>query len=261
MQATLIRMINIMFIILLCAMASVVLAEPDSSIPIAGPLPTDMTTRNTEEVGTVSTPTIDGGIINAAGNHDAQMQISVGSGSFVPQELHISMTSIKKMNDAKNMTTMSIPSSIYQTRARTVFNNAMATGKLAYVVNLAAEQHLPVSLALIPIVESQYQDNAVSPKGALGAWQLMPQTAKLYHVNNPHAFADATVGALALLQQLHAKFGNWNLAFAAYNAGEGRVEKALAKNPNATSIEELDLPIETKNYVESINALQQTFVI
>ena len=115
------------------------------------------------------------------------------------------------------------------------------------------EMQLPASVALIPLIESGYQ-NVVSPKGAAGVWQLMPAVAHDYGITPAERFQfePATDTALKLLRQLHQKFGSWELAFAAYNAGATRVETALHQQPKATSIQELNLPIETQQYVKKI---------
>ncbi len=102
------------------------------------------------------------------------------------------------------------------------------------------------------MVESHYQTNAVSPKGATGAWQLMPETAKAYGLNNQTRknFIASTDVALHLLSDLHQQFGNWTLAFAAYNAGSTRVKQAFVHHSTVQEIEALDLPWETTRYVQ-----------
>ena len=72
-------------------------------------------------------------------------------------------------------------------------------------------------MALVPIVESNYNRNAVSPKGAGGAWQLMPKTAGDYGLssNQRFDFTSSTGVAIQLLNDLYQQFGNWALVFAA----------------------------------------------
>jgi membrane-bound lytic murein transglycosylase D len=136
---------------------------------------------------------------------------------------------------------------------------AAVTGKLTYILNQSDQKQLPASVALLPVVESAYQDNAISPKGAAGLWQLMPETARENGISpeNRTDFIPSTQAALNYLKQLHEQFGNWTLAFAAYNAGQERVMQALQKNPAATSLEELDLPKETKNYINALISIDQ----
>ncbi len=143
-------------------------------------------------------------------------------------------------------------------------NAASRDGKMDYVLKMSKKMHLPPSLAVVPIVESNYKIKMISSKGAAGAWQLMPETARDYGIKLKERFklAESTKAALHLLKDLHDKFHNWELAFAAYNAGGTRVEHAMKKNPEALSIEELDLPRETKEYVyriRKINALIMEF--
>lgn len=120
-----------------------------------------------------------------------------------------------------------------------------------YILTKLNELQLPQELALIPIIESEYNSKAVSPKGAGGLWQLMPKTAGDFGLSDDDRFQlePSTLAALRYLKQLYKKFGKWELAIAAYNAGSSRVEKALSKNPNAKSVQELNLPEETINYV------------
>jgi len=132
-------------------------------------------------------------------------------------------------------------------------------GKLDYVLKISERMHLPPSVAVVPIVESNYRNRLVSNKGAAGIWQLMPQTARDYGIKLEERFqlAASTNAALHLLKDLHTKFDNWELAYAAYNAGEKRVHDAIKKNPKAITIEELDLPKETKEYVNRLKKLNQ----
>ncbi len=138
---------------------------------------------------------------------------------------------------------------------------AAKNGKLAYVLKQSQHQGLPVEVALVPMVESHYDENALSPKGALGAWQLMPKTAEALGLapQNRTDFEAETDAALQYLQQLHQQFGNWPLAYAAYNAGPGRIKRALLQNPTAPSLETLDIPPETKRYVKALEDLNRVF--
>lgn len=136
-------------------------------------------------------------------------------------------------------------------------NAASKDGKLDYVLKISARMHLPASVAVVPIIESNYRNSTLSHKGAAGIWQLMPETAKDYgiKVEERYQLAPSTKAALHLLKDLHAKFDNWELAYAAYNAGGKRVQDAVKRNPAATSIEELDLPRETKEYVNRLKKI------
>jgi len=136
---------------------------------------------------------------------------------------------------------------------------AASGGQLNHVLNVAKKANVPASVAIVPMVESNYNKNAVSPKGAGGAWQLMPGTAKDYGLSSKDRFDfdRSTDVAIELLNNLHEQFGDWLLTFAAYNCGAQCVINALKKNPNAKDFDDLSLPTETRNYVHKIIAYHQ----
>jgi hypothetical protein len=109
----------------------------------------------------------------------------------------------------------------------------------------AAENELPVEFfARVIWQESRFNARAVSPKGALGIAQFMPQTANFRGLADPFDPIDALKNSASYLRDLRAQFGNLGLAAAAYNAGPGRVSAWLSsKRP---------LPTETRNYVAII---------
>lgn len=123
---------------------------------------------------------------------------------------------------------------------------------------------LPMELALLPLVESSLNPHAVSSAGAMGAWQFMPATAKNYDLRISRLIDErknvqaATRAALRYLKRLHEQFGDWPLALAAYNWGEGNVARAIARNRaagRAADYLSLRLPAETRNYVPQLFAL------
>jgi membrane-bound lytic murein transglycosylase D len=130
----------------------------------------------------------------------------------------------------------------------------------AYVVDEVRARQMPMEIALLPIIESTLNPYAFSPSGASGLWQLIPSTAKQYGVTIDWWYdgrrdpVDSTAAALDYLTYLHDEFGDWLLAIAAYNGGEGRVKRALARSPRADFFD-LDLPQETKRYVPKLLAL------
>lgn len=134
--------------------------------------------------------------------------------------------------------------------------------KVAYVLKKTQELGLPSTLAVVPIVESNYKSQTVSPKGAAGDWQLMPSIAKQYGISNQSRFNfySSTTVALQYLKELHETFNSWPLALAAYNAGPYRVQHALRKNPETTEVSQLDLPNQTKQYVAKIMRLNQVIL-
>ena len=138
---------------------------------------------------------------------------------------------------------------------------------IAHLVNALDERYLPVELALLPAVESGFLPHGVSVDNAVGLWQIVPITAKEIGITRTRWFdgrADiitSTTAAIDYLSYLNAEFdGDWELTLAAYNAGPGRVRRAIKRNASAgkgTSFIDLDLPQETKNYLPKFAALVQ----
>jgi membrane-bound lytic murein transglycosylase D len=142
-----------------------------------------------------------------------------------------------------------------------------ATPYIYYIVEELEKRNMPLDLALLPIVESAYQPFAHSPSRAAGIWQFIPGTGKHYGLKQ-NAWYDgrrdivaSTDAALNYLQKLHNDFnGDWLLALAAYNAGEGNVGRAVAqsvgkgKNGDFWS---LQLKNETLGYVPSLMAVAE----
>ncbi len=134
-----------------------------------------------------------------------------------------------------------------------------------YIINQLRKNNLPVELALIPLIESAYDPLATSPAQAAGLWQFVPITAKEYGLKQSSHFDErrdliaSTTTAINLLQNLNSRFdGDWLLTLAAYNAGEGRIRKAIEKNQAKglpTNYWSLDLPAETMHYVPKILAI------
>ena len=122
---------------------------------------------------------------------------------------------------------------------------------------------LPIELALIPFIESEFNPNDHSSKGATGLWQLMPQTAKELGVKVKSGYdgrrnvVASTDAALAFFNDLGNNFkGNWELAIAAYNCGPGKVEYAVRRNGDS-NFWNLHLPQETKYYVPRLLAVAE----
>lgn len=148
----------------------------------------------------------------------------------------------------------------YLRSAPTLDIEVQAKRYLAYVVDEVRQRQLPMELALMPIIESTLNPYAHSRSGAAGLWQLIPPTAKHFGVTMDWWYdgrrdpVDSTAAALDYLTYLHEEFGDWLLAIAAYNGGEGRVRRALSGSPNADFFD-LNLPVETKRYVPKLLAL------
>jgi membrane-bound lytic murein transglycosylase D len=136
---------------------------------------------------------------------------------------------------------------------------------LFHIVEELERRDMPTELALLPFIESAFNPQAVSSAKAAGMWQFMPATGKHFELKQ-NAFRDdrrdvlaSTRAALDYLQKLYGMFGDWQLALAAYNWGEGSVGRAIAKNQRAgrgTSYSELNMPMETRFYVPKLQAMK-----
>ena len=136
---------------------------------------------------------------------------------------------------------------------------------LFYVVGEVEKRGMPSEIALLPMIESAYNPIANSRSKAVGIWQFIPSTGRLYGLKQDwwhdkrRNVMEATNAALDYLQKLHTLFGSWDLALAAYNAGEGTVGRAIAKNRAKglpTDYAHLKLPRETKDYVPKLQAIK-----
>ncbi len=133
------------------------------------------------------------------------------------------------------------------------------------IVEQIEANNLPFELALLPVVESTFDPYAYSYAGASGLWQFMPISGARFGLRQDWWYDGrrdvyaSTRGALRYMQILHRYLGDdWLYAFAAYNSGEGRVERAIAKNRKAgmpVDYWNLDLPKETEKYVPKFLAL------
>lgn len=134
---------------------------------------------------------------------------------------------------------------------------------LYYVVEEVEKRGMPMEIALLPMIESAYNPMALSPMKALGIWQFIPSTGSLYGLKQNAWFdgrrdvVSATQAALDYLQALYGMFGDWELALAAYNCGEGCVAHAQARRKGkAVDYASLKLPAETRQYVPKLVALR-----
>jgi membrane-bound lytic murein transglycosylase D len=136
---------------------------------------------------------------------------------------------------------------------------------LFHIVEEVQKRGMPTEIALLPMIESAFNPQAYSRSRASGIWQFIPSTGKNFGlkqnwwVDNRRDVTAATNAALDYLQKLHGMFGTWDLALAAYNAGEGTVQRAIDKNRRQglpTDYQNLSLPPETKNYVPKLQAIK-----
>ena len=134
------------------------------------------------------------------------------------------------------------------------------------LIPILEDEGIPQEIAAVVVVESGGRRNALSPKGALGLWQLMPDTARRYGLvvtplNDDRLDVEKSTRAAAhYLNDLYQQFGSWPLTFAAYNAGERAVQKAVyrAGTPDFIQLSRLHLlPEETRNYVPAVLSAMQ----
>ena len=136
---------------------------------------------------------------------------------------------------------------------------------LYHVLEEVQSRGMPTELALLPFIESAFNPQAMSSARASGMWQFMPATGRDYTLRQ-NIFRDdrrdvlaSTRAALDYLERLHRMFGDWHLALAAYNWGEGNVQKAINRNLRAglpTNYTSLTMPAETQHYVPKLQAVK-----
>jgi len=136
---------------------------------------------------------------------------------------------------------------------------------LFHIVEEIERRNMPMELALLPFIESAFNPQAVSSARAAGMWQFMPATGQSFDLKQ-NAFRDdrrdvlaSTRAALDYLQQLHRRFGDWHLALAAYNWGQGNVNRAITNNQRLglpTGYLDINMPLETRTYVPKLQAVK-----
>lgn len=135
---------------------------------------------------------------------------------------------------------------------------ARASRYIYHTVREAERRNIPTELALLPVIESSYDPSGTSSAAAAGLWQFIPSTGRIYGLNQSSTYdgrrdvIESTRAAYDFLTALYNQFGSWELALAAYNAGPGRVQKAIDANAARglpTDYWSLRLPTETMNYV------------
>lgn len=133
-----------------------------------------------------------------------------------------------------------------------------------YLYHIAEEvekRGMPMEIALLPMIESAFNPMAESSQKASGIWQFIPSTGQVYGLRQNAWYdgrrdvVEATQAALDHLQKLHDMFGDWELSLAAYNCGEGCVQRALARG-GGKDFASLKLPTETRHYVPKLVALR-----
>ena len=136
---------------------------------------------------------------------------------------------------------------------------------LYHIVNEVSARGMPSEIALLPMVESAFNPVALSTSRAAGIWQFIPSTGKHYGLEQNFWFDSrrdvvaATDKALDYLNKLYRDFGDWQLALAGYNWGEGNVGKGIARNKAKglpTGYVDLAMPDETRNYLPKLQAVK-----
>ncbi len=136
---------------------------------------------------------------------------------------------------------------------------------LHHIVEELERRGMPMELALLPIVESAFNPRAVSRARAMGIWQFIPSTGKSFGldqnwwVDERRDIVASTDAALTYLQRIYEMHGDWHLALASYNWGEGAVGRAIERNRARglpTDYLALTMPAETRHYVPKLQALK-----
>ncbi|MEF8731350.1 MAG: transglycosylase SLT domain-containing protein [Candidatus Accumulibacter meliphilus] len=139
---------------------------------------------------------------------------------------------------------------------------------LHFIIVELDKRGMPLEIALLPMVESAYNPTAYSRSHASGLWQFVPATGKQYNleqnwwVDERRDIVQSTGAALDYLQYIYELHGDWHLALASYNWGEGAVGRAIKKNAAQglpTDYLSLKMPEETRNYVPKLQALKNIF--
>ncbi|MBK6402339.1 MAG: transglycosylase SLT domain-containing protein [Rhodocyclaceae bacterium] len=148
-----------------------------------------------------------------------------------------------------------------------LLQRTLARGRkyLHHIVDELERRGMPTELALLPMVESSFNPLAASPARALGMWQFIPSTGKNYALeqnwwrDERRDVVASTSAALDYLHNVYERHGDWHLALASYNWGEGAVGRAIAKNQALglpTDYASLSMPGETRYYVPKLQALK-----
>ncbi len=136
---------------------------------------------------------------------------------------------------------------------------------LYHIVDALEARGLPTELALLPMVESGFDPMAYSRSRAAGLWQFVPSTGRYFNlrqntwIDERRDIVASTEAALDYLERIYDMQGDWHLALASYNAGEGTVLRARKKNEAEglpTEYEFLPLRQETRDYVPKLQALK-----
>lgn len=179
--------------------------------------------------------------------------------------------SVSTAHEHKRVEVQNFVKKLNQAKRTLIRDTAQAKPHLQYVASQVKQRNLPRELAVVPMVESNFKQKATSNKGAAGIWQIMPATGRRFGLKTSKGYDGrrdvkaSTKAALNYLEYLNRRYkGDWKLALAAYNAGEGRVDNAIKRNRKAgkpTGFWDLKLPKQTMAYVPKIMAMSQVIDI
>ena len=203
---------------------------------------------------------------------DSSKEFRLITAAMKPHKYHLLISNGTKMPDLETLYgtygyNKAVKNSIdyYSGKTKKSFSKHLSrAGRyIDIMVDIFAEKGLPVELTYLPLIESGFNTHAYSPKRASGPWQFMPATARNYGlkidwwVDERRDPVKSTLAAAEYLFDLHERFDNWNLAMAAYNAGEGTIARAIKKVDKSSywRIRKTKyIARETKNYVPSFIA-------
>jgi hypothetical protein len=149
-----------------------------------------------------------------------------------------------------------------ENRAQVILWLKRSTRYFPYIEQVLKENNLPGDIKYLAVAESALRIHAGSSKGAMGVWQLMPETARKYGLEVSGRFDErrniylSTPAAVAYLKDLYARFGSWTLALAAYNMGEEGLEAEILEQ-GTDDYYRLYLSIETRRFIFRILAVKQ----
>jgi membrane-bound lytic murein transglycosylase D len=201
-----------------------------------------------------------------------QAMTSAAPGGGMPPAAHATGPGTKAPADATfDLDNPAVQSRVaaFQTHQRGFFGGALSRGAkyLPSMTDILVRQGLPAELAYLPLIESGYRTLAVSPAGAAGPWQFIPETGRRYGlridalVDERRDPIKSTHAASLYLKDLHEMFGDWELSLAAYNSGEYRIARILANKKDVEDFWDMRergyLPIETSAYVPKFLAAVQ----
>ena len=136
-----------------------------------------------------------------------------------------------------------------------------------FVIDQLEKNNLPIELSILPYIESNYDPFSISSSGAVGIWQFMPRTGRLYDLNKSwwnedrHDPFKSTEAAVSYLKYLYDRFDkDIYLTLAAYNAGPSLVDRRISQNKRKGDnfdFWSINLPLQTRNYVPKYLALRE----